>query len=227
LSGIFSVDHLFSAGDMNGWSFSVEKFSMNIVTNSIDEAFFDGKITVPMLDSALNYSALIGMDGDYSFTASTTSANNFSMWAANVSLAPNSTIIIRSVNGKFMPEALLHGQMTINASLNGSVKEKDKSKSVALADIKFQNLHLQTVRPYVQVGTFSFGSEKAQQAIAGFPLQIKEIGAEVNDNEAILKLRVVLNIADGGFGADGSFRIIAEKNSNKWKYKTVEVDREH
>ena len=224
ITGNFSANHLFESGDMNGWGFSVDKFSMHLEANSIKEASFSGRLEVPMLDSALNYSAIIGMDGDYSFIASTTKANKFGLWAADLTLAPNSSIIIKSVNGKFMPEAILHGELVINASLKGGGKEKDKTKGVSLADIKFQDLHLQTVSPYVKVGAFSFGSEKADQMMAGFPLQIKEIGAETSGNELALKLRIILNIADGGFGADGSFRIIAEQNQNKWRFKTVEVD---
>ncbi len=225
VTGNFSVNHLIDFGDMNGWGFTVEKFGMALEANSIKEASFSGKVTVPMLDSALNYAATIGMDGDYSFSASTSKANKFSLWAADLTLNPNSTIKIKKVNGKFLPEAILHGELVINASLNGSGSETDKSKSVSIADIKFQDLHLQTVKPYVQVGSFSFGSEQANQMMAGFPLQIKEIGVSLSGDELALKLRIVVNIADGGFGADGTFRIVAQQKQNdKWRFKGVEIE---
>jgi hypothetical protein len=232
-SGTIAADNLLTLdeGDMNGWGFSIDKFNLTIEANSLKEAGFSGELSVPLLDSVLLYTALIGMDGNYDFTATTTSKNSFNLWAADLDLYPNSTIEIKSENGNFLPKANLNGKLTINASLSGDGKETDNSKSVSLADITFENLQIQTVAPYIIAGTFSFGSEEASQTMAGFPVSIQNIGASINGDEAALNFDIIVNLVgedDGGFGATGGFVITGERQvingSSHWKYKSTDIN---
>ncbi len=232
-TGSFDINNILSLeeGDMSGWSFSVDKFHLAIEANCLKEAGFSGKLAVPVIDSALLYSAIIGMNGDYSFTATTTKKNSFNMWVADLDLYPNSTIEVKSENGNFKAKAILNGKMTINASITGNEgKETDKSKSISLADITFENFQIQTEVPYIKSGVFSFGSGQLQQAMAGFPISIQNITATLTDETGSLGMDITLGLTDsksGGFSATGGITIIGERkiinNRTYWKYKTTEI----
>jgi hypothetical protein len=230
-SGKLEADNLLtlSEGDMGGgWSFSVDKFSLSVKANSLEAAGFSGKVKVPELDSTLIYSAIISMDGDFTFSATTTKKNSFNMWVATLDLYPNSTIEVKSVDGKFLPKAILNGKLSVSASLEDKPdKESDQSKNVSLADIEFQGLQLQTVSPRVTCCAFSLGSEKAQQAMASFPIQIKSIGGSIADTKASLTIDMTLNLTSA-FSGEGGFTVIGEKSgsgdSATWKFKTIVVN---
>jgi len=147
-------------GSMSGWNFSIDRFDMTFEMSSITSSSFRGKMKIPMLDSLLLYRAVIGMDGNFSFTITTTTKQSFSLWAADLELT-NSQITIDYINKKFKPKAILNGKLNISADLSGSKKSNDGEKSLSLAEIKFENLELQTETPYIKGGYFSLGSEKA------------------------------------------------------------------
>jgi hypothetical protein len=217
-------------GDMNGWPFTVESIRVGIEANNLVEAGFGGRLYVPLLDSALLYDAVIGLNGDYSFSVTTTKKNCFNVWAADLELYPGSSIEIASKDGVFKPKAKLSGKLTINASLSKETKDNDKNKNISLADITFENLQLQTEKPYIVSGSFAFGSEKASQSMANFPVQITKLGATLSDERAALLIGVKLGVtseSEGGISVAGSANIIGERkivgNKTIWKYKTVEL----
>ncbi len=232
LSGFIGIDRLLDLqeGNMNGWDFSVERFEMALELNSLTGASFKGKLKIPMLDSALNYTACIGVDGNYLFSVTTRSRQSFNLWAADMTLDPNSTVVIEVKNGNFLPHARLNGTLTISASLNDNQKSNNSESNLSLAQIKFEGLELQTVSPYIKSGLFSLGSEKAQQKMANFPLQIDNLMVSFNENEAILGVDLRVNILgqnEGGIGAGGNIKIKSEhitaNNSDYWKFAGVEI----
>ncbi len=150
-SGVIRGENILTReeGNMNGWPFTVESIMVGIETNNLVEAGFKGRFFIPVLDSALLYEAMIGLNGDYKFAVTTTNKNSFNVWAAELELYPNSSIEISSVDGVFKPKAKLNGKLSINASLSKESKETDKNKSISLADITFENFQLQTDKPYI------------------------------------------------------------------------------
>lgn len=232
VTGIFGADGLLSIeeGDMNGWGFSVDRFDLSLEMNTLTSASFRGKLQIPMLDSALLYRAAIGVDGNYVFSVTTTQKQTFSLWAADMELDPNSSITIQVQDGKFKPYARLNGSLTVSADISGSKRETNKESNLLLVAIKFENLELQTEKPYIKGGYFSLGSDKARQSMANFPLQIDSLFVTFNDNAATLgaKIRVgLLGANEGGIAASGAIRINAEHvheaQRDYWKYKDLEI----
>ncbi len=232
VSGILGADGLLllNEGDMNGWSFSVDRFDLQLEMSSLASASFKGKLQIPMLDSVLLYRALIGVDGNYVFSVTTTQKQSFNLWAADMQLDPNSTITIEVSNGKFKPYARLNGSLTVNADISGSKRSENKESNLSLVAIKFENLELQTEKPNIKGGIFSLGSAKARQSMANFPLQIDSIFVAFNENAATLGVKIRLGLlseSEGGISAGGIIKVYAEHvyeaQRDFWKYKNLEI----
>jgi hypothetical protein len=214
-------------GSMNGWAFSMDYVYLDLKANQLVEAGFDGNILVPVADDKpFEYKATINPGGNYLFWVSPTEDMNFPLWGAgNVKIYEASYLDIKLIDGKFLPRAVLHGRMDISPTLGQG------GQGVSLADIKFENLELQTVKPYVKVGSFSFGSEALQQKMAGFPISIQDIGMRtVNDTQTGLDFSLKLNLVgenSGSFAADAGLTIVGEmsvqEGTHHWKFKRVEM----
>lgn len=231
LSGLFSGKNLIplNEGNMNGWAFSLDELAFELMANELKQASFDGQVLIPVSKETtpFDYSAFISGDNEYLFSVSTASDLEFDLWhAGNVQIYEGSSLEIRVADNKFLPKAVLHGNMNISAKLGSGAS----AKGVELANISFENLELQVVKPYLKVGTFSFGSELAQQKLAQFPISIQNIGMRsVSDTETALDFNLILNLTgeDNGLSADGGLSIIGvisnENGSQRWKPKGLEV----
>jgi hypothetical protein len=208
-------------GDMNGWAYSLDSVGVSIQANQLVEAGFKGDIVIPVADAQkpFHYKAIINTGGNYLFNVSTASDLSFPLWqAGKVEIYKASYLEVKVVDGQFLPKANLHGRMNIKAKLS------EGGKGVELADIKFENLQIQAVRPYIQVGVFSFGSESLEQKMAGFPVSISEIGARnVSEKELALDFRLKVNLVSA-FAADAGLSVIGAMNNEKqWRYKDIEI----
>ena len=230
VSGNFSANNLIplKSGDMNGWAFSVESLSMKVVANHIQEGKLKGSIVVPVSDeqTPFHYSASFSDNNQYLFVVSTAENMQFKLWqTSKVDIYKASRLEINVIDGKFMPKAVLHGQMSINASLS------ENGQGLTLADLKFENLEIQSVKPYIKIGNFSFGTEGLQQKMAGFPIGIKEVGMrQVSETQTGLDFSLLLNLTgenSGSFAADAGLTIVGgmevREGSQTWKFKEVEV----
>ncbi len=229
-SGLLKGTDLFTkeSGDMNGWAYSLDSLGMDIMANSLRSGGFKGSLVIPISGEAtpFSYSAIIQPGDQYVFNVSAPDSLEFPMFkTSKLEIYANSYVEVKVVDKKFLPKAVLHGNMNIQAKLGKG------DKGVELADIAFENLMVQSVAPYIEVGTFSFGSEATQQAMANFPVSINNIGLRnISDTEVGLDFDLLLNLtgADGGsFAADAGLTIIGElpleATIKEWKYKTVEV----
>lgn len=220
-SGLMTLDE----GDMNGWGFSVENFLIDIEANQLLAGQFSGQIRVPdfQMNEVFDYNAVIGLNGTYAFTAGITETMKLPMWAAQLTLKPNSKITIATREKKFVPALNLNGQLSINAAAD---KKDTTSAKLALAKMDFEGMKLQTEAPHFSVKQVSFGSE--QNKFSKFPVQIRDLGIKNEENKIGLELGMTVNFTkpkSGGFGGEGDFTIWAEKENNHWEYGGVEVDR--
>jgi hypothetical protein len=231
VSGLFSGTNLIplKEGNMNGWAFSLDSIAVELMANELQQAGFDGQILIPVSKETtpFNYTAFIA-NNDYVFTVAPAEDLEFDLWQAHVDIYEGSSLEIKIADRKFLPKAILHGRMNIQAKLG----DGDGGKGVELANITFQDLQLQAVKPYLKVGAFSFGSEAAQQKLAQFPISIQNIGMRpVSDTENALDFNLLLNLVgeeSGSFAADAGLSLIAsmgtsESGSTKWKPKSLEV----
>jgi hypothetical protein len=208
-------------GDMNGWAYSLDSIGVSIQANQLVEAGFKGDIVIPIADAQkpFHYKAIINTGGNYLFNVTTATDLTFPVWqASKVEIYKASYLEVNVVDGQFLPKANLHGQMNIQAKLS------DTGKGLELANIKFENLQIQSVRPYIQVGVFSFGSEALEQKMANFPVSISDISARnVSETELALDFSLKVNLASA-FAADAGLSMIGTMNNQKqWRYKDVEV----
>jgi hypothetical protein len=235
VSGLFEGKNLIplNNGDMSGWAFSLDSIAVSLMANQIQEAGLKGKIIVPLADeqTPFLYTAAMQANDQYFFNVVSTKDMKFNLWqTSKVEIYQASRIEIRIADGKFLPKAVLHGNMSIQAKLSDKAPS---GKGVELADISFENLEIQTVKPYIKVGNFSFGSEALQQKMAQFPISINNIGMRsLSDTETSLDFNLILNLTgnDAGanaFSADAGLSLVAEMyqkdGSQRWRAKRVDI----
>ncbi|NOS90698.1 MAG: hypothetical protein HOP30_02140 [Cyclobacteriaceae bacterium] len=230
VSGLFEGKNLIALdkGDMSGWAFSLDSLGIELQANQLVQAGFNGGIVIPISgeQKSFDYKAIINGDDNYLFNVVAKSDMSFPMFqAAKVDIYRGSSLEVRVLNGTFLPKANLHGRMNVKAKLS------DGGQGLELADIRFENLRIQSVKPFIQVGTFSFGSEALQQTMAGFPVSINKIGLRnITDKELGLEFNLKLNLVgekNGAFAADAGLTIVGnmgtESGIQNWRFKSIDV----
>lgn len=214
-SGRVFAENLIKAGDMNGWSFSLDRFSVGIVSNQVQQFELAGVLRVPAFkkegkDAEMGYRASRGTDGNYIFAVSLADELKLPLWAADVSLYRGSSVVVTEKNNKFYPSATLNGMLSIKALSKGPKAE--------MSGIRFENLVLSTEAPHFRPGTFGVGSAEQGAKASGFPLVIRNVGIKSNtaEQKVGLSLDVTINISgkaeDEGFS--GTAGLIVWGNMN-------------
>ncbi len=214
-------------GNMSGWGYSLDSIGINIIANQIQQAGFNGEIVIPIAkkDHPFAYQALINPGNEYLFNVEAAEGMQFDIFkTSKLEIYKSSYIEIKVANERFLPKMSLSGQMTIDAALS----KGESSKKVSLANIAFENLQLQTVKPYMQANAFSFGSEAAEQALASLPVSINSIGFKtISDNEIGLDFDLIVNLNES-FGGEAGLTLVGnlnrEQGIQKWKYKNILVN---
>lgn len=212
-------------GKLGDWPFSLDSLGVSVIANQLKGGGIKGKLLVPIFDpnDPLVYRALINTGGNYIFNVTTTGEKKIDLWSARVFLDPGSSVQIKVTEEKFYPKAVLHGKLSISAGTDADV---------SLADIAFQNLEVQTIKPYLKVGAFALSSEKLQQKMSNFPVTLNQVGGVTKDNDFGILLDIAVNLMgedDGGFAADGNFTVWGTQKEGSdakinWKFKTVELN---
>jgi hypothetical protein len=211
-----------SEGDMSGWGFSLERINIEIEASRLVAGGFSGQILVPQFtDSPLKYDALIGLNNTYSFAVAITDSLKMSLWAANLTIEPNSSLNIKVENNQFVPSLLLNGTMSLRAPFEPG---GDSSKGLTIAEVAFQGMKISPIAPYLTVDHISYGSN--QNLFAGFPVSVYDIGV-TNESERIgLKFGLNVNFVESssdGFGGKGFFTVWGKQETGSWSYDKLEV----
>jgi hypothetical protein len=232
-------------GDMNGWDYSLTRLSIKIFKNTFNEADFEGKIKIPVTDGeqVFSYNAIIQPGGNYYFSVEMEDNINFPLWGGSEGeLYADSELNIIVNEGKFIPEAILSGNLNISASIGSNQGENDDpggANSLELASINFQRLHVSSREPYLFLdpanGAFNVGSTGLSQKLAKLPVTISHVGL-VTDNTAgqnhtgvefTLRINLTGNMANSnsniGFGANTTAIIWGEKPERRWQYYRCEL----
>ncbi len=246
VSGMFGVTPLFNReeGTMDGWPFSVDSIGVIIVKNQLRGGAFKGEVNIPMFDkdTPCKYRALVaqGTNGGTDFIFNIQPGRNLKadVLAADVEIYKTSTLTIAVIDGKFKPEALLHG--------HADIKGGDKLNIKAL---KFTNLHIISEAPYIKGGTWALtttngkadtktGKDDGQNDIGKFPIVINRIS--FTHSQSMLRLGVeatlnLMNSSDKGFAATASVQVNGELvvteervgeemvRNQDWKFKGIQV----
>ncbi|MDR1552027.1 MAG: hypothetical protein LBS69_01005, partial [Prevotellaceae bacterium] len=215
ISGSFAGENILpiDRGSAGGWRFSVNRFSLDIETNQLTGARFSGAIGLPVSEiSTLNYEAFISPGNEYQLKVSSVNDFNFDIWKAKATINANSYIQLKVIDGKFRPEAILNGSLSV--SVNSLAK---------IDDIRFTEMHLQTVAPYFSVK--SLGCE-GDVSLKGFPLSVSKIALTTVNKEARLGFDAKLSLAGDktSIAAKTRLEIVSSvEESGKWKYQKLDV----
>lgn len=225
ISGMFEVRDVlsFDDGTAGGWPFSVESFSIELMANHLNGAGFGGKIGLPVAEnSPLNYDAYISPDNEYMLRVSKEDTMKFSIWNAEAKLLPNSYVELKVKEGRFCPEAMLSGSMSIKASA-----ESDSTNTIAeLPGVKFQRMHLKTEVPYFTVDYLGYDGTFG---LKGFPLSVSRIALQTRGREAALGFDAKLNLGEKPFSVTAGTRLEVigsmkqESGLQSWKYKRTDI----
>lgn len=226
ISGVFEAEHIlsFDNGNAGGWPFSVERFSISLIANNLNGAGFGGQIGLPVArKSPLLYDAYISPDNEYLLKVSKADTMNFSIWAAQAQLLPNSYVELKVKDGRFRPEAMLSGSMTIKAGMGADGGGKTLAE---LKGIKFREMHLKTEAPYFMVEYLGYDGDFS---LKGFPLSVGRIALQTRGSEAALGFDAKLALGGAPFdmGADTRLEIVGRMEQDRglqsWKYKRTDV----
>lgn len=140
VSGIFTANNIMDLGEgsANGWSFSVSSINLGFRANSLVSGGFGGAIVLPMSDpqkrckegagSELDYNATINpIDHEYILRADVNKDLCFNVFKATANIEKGSYIELKVKDGKFLPRALLNGNLTIAVGLS-EPSEADTNK---------------------------------------------------------------------------------------------------
>ncbi|NDW09743.1 hypothetical protein, partial [Dysgonomonas sp. 520] len=232
ITGNFGTENLlsFNEGNASGWAFSVDYFSLRLMANTLEEARFSGILGLPVSEvSQLAYDGYISADDKYVMRVSPVDKVSFDLFQGKAELDPNSYVEFKVADGKFRPEAMLHGRMGIEIAVNQGKNATDSLGSgkqlMAFQGIEFRSLHLKTEAPYFSAEYFGY---KGDAKLMNFPVSIKEIALTSRGNRAALGIDLDITLMDGTFKGGTKVEIIGSMDEGKlhrWKYEKTEVNR--
>ncbi|MBC9932772.1 hypothetical protein [Chitinophaga qingshengii] len=221
LTGHLFAGNILPDGSASGWRFTVDRFTLDLEANHLTGASFDGTISLPVAKDPLAYTALITADNEYMLKVGTLNKLSFNIWKAKAELLPNSWVQLRVADGRFLPEAMLNGQLEISAS---NKQSNDDRSLVNFKGIQFRNLHLQTTAPVITAEYFGY---KDDGKVAGFPVAINEIAVSLSERQAALILGVKLNLMEGKFGGATRIQLIGqmseEDGAQRWHFDRLSL----
>ena len=117
ITGLFSADSILSLdkGSADGWRFSVDHFGLNLMAGELVAAEFTGRLGLPFKgkNTTLGYEGYLQPNNEYTMRVKNEDALDFSIFKAKAHLEKNSSVTLRLVENRFIPEAILHGYMTL------------------------------------------------------------------------------------------------------------------
>lgn len=169
-----------SNGIIGDWAFSLDTLNIEVVSNSFRQGNFTGEIKTPLTPVNFKYNSVLSQSQDnglnYSFIVLPKDTIAVPIWQADMTLLPTSRFTINvdfdaESGKKFVPELVL----------NGSIDVVGKVGEIPLrfAGVKFQELKLNTMEPYLTCQNFTFSSP--QKMMAGFPVSVSNIALTSQD----------------------------------------------
>jgi hypothetical protein len=212
LTGLISGTNVLETGSASGWDFSIEKFEIELQSNSLRRAGFNGAIAIPVskkqnaTDSVkkygLAYRAVFLSSSDYLMNVSLKDSVSFDLWKAKAKILNGSYIELVNKNEEFKPKAVLTGELNLNIA-----------GAMSLSGIAFQELTIQTEEPYLSIKGGGFKLENKARSVANFPITVKTIELRVVGNEAMIAFDTIsINLMEGKISAKGSVAITGEFN---------------
>ncbi|MBN8838109.1 MAG: hypothetical protein J0I09_12670 [Sphingobacteriia bacterium] len=180
-------------GRAGTWGFSVDEIGVYVKYSELNGGSLAGKLVLPIQSKSgkdgLSYFGKITKDGEYEITVGSLNDIKASFWKAKLQLDKSSSVSLIVQNGQFLPKVNLSGKISFNMDGNkdeavdeDSDNPKKKKKAFSCDGIVFEELQLQTVKPYFQVK--SMGVE-GKLHIASFEAEYSvTVGTETKYDES-------------------------------------------
>lgn len=241
ITGMFSGKNIlpFDKGSASGWNFSVDSLGLELKANHFISADFKGGLGLPFHtpnrrnstnktdsigknSSRLAYIGNINSEGRYYLQIENLDSLDFSLFHAKATLLENSYVAMTVEDGKFRPEAMLHGRLSIT-------KSKDDGNACALSvpTLEFRSLHIQTVAPYISVDSVTYSGGVS---LGKFPISLSNIRIDAPNDEAVLSADISANIGDSIFAAKSNIGVKARlqqdegSDRKKWRYDGLVIN---
>lgn len=219
ISGLFVADSILplDKGNADGWRFSVDHFGLNLIANELVSAEFSGKLGLPFKgeNTTVGYEGYLQPDNEYTFRVKNEELLDFSIFNAKAHLDKNSNITLRLEKDHFVPEAVLHGYMTLGK------REDDSELQTKFDKIIFRNFRLTTVAPYISAEYFGY---EGDAKLGNFPLSINKIILN-NSNTHNVKLTIEagINLGQNLFSGATELSLLCQYEQNTWTFDKLEV----
>lgn len=222
LTGSFFGNNILPDGIASGWTFTVERFNIDLEANHLVGAGFNGMVGLPVAKDRLGYTAIITADNEYILKLNTIDTLRFNVWKARAELEPNSWVQMKLSGSKFEPEAMLHGRLIISAT----TKEDDSGNPVVtFKGIVFKDLHLQTKAPYLTTSYFGY---KDENKVSNFPVSFREIALRAMNGEASLTFDLSINLMKEAFAGETKVILVGKFDESKgiqtWKFDKLKLE---
>lgn len=240
VTGSVYVENIITDGDMQGWGYTLDKLSLEMIANSVAGFSLEGLLAIPVVKGPdgetthFRYVAHRGAQGNYVFSVGVHDALKLDLWAADVKLHQGSSVSVKEKNDIFYPSAHLNGELTIN--LLG------KGPKASFNSIRFEAMVIDSEAPYFKPGTFGLGREGRQGSISKYPVVFDNITLKSEDRRAGIAFDLAVNISgkpeEGAFSAKGGLVIwgvqddepikdasgqVISLDRYSWRYDNVEL----
>lgn len=216
ITGAFAADRILPIedGNANGWHFSVDHFGLNLLANELVSADFQGRLQLPFKgkNTQLSYEGQLLPNNEYAMHVKTEEALDFSLFNARAYLDKNSYVSLRLIGEEFIPEATLHGYMTLAG---------DSTSSPKLERLLFRNLKLRTRSPYLTADYFGYEGEAK---LGNFPLSIHKLALEGRSGDRVrLSIGAGINLGEKLFSGETEIGLLARYEDRIWVFDKLEV----
>lgn len=237
ITGLFAMTNLLALdeGNIGGWAFSIDSFKLSLLTNTIVSAGMNGKINMPVMDSTdyMVYNAVIDYKGDFIFSTSMPESFNANVFAATMTIYETSVLTIQEINDQFSVNAVLHGEISVNAPVGKNASDTASKKGFVISGLKFENMVVSSTNPYFKPGIWSL-AEAGVNSLKGFSLSLSDVkGFEENNDVGLLfTASVGLSGSESEYSASTTLKIIGTRYTqtvdgdlvkHRLKYKKTEL----
>ena len=227
-------------GNLNGWAFSIDELSVNVIANQFHSVKFSGSINIPLFkgeDSGnddeitaadcFGYQAEIRSGNEYHFTVSPNSNKRIPLFLATATLKNNTVITIQKSEDEFIAQAKLYGSLTIGGSNAPGIK----TPTITFENLLFRNKASYFPEPASSIWgtTVSVGAN-----FKNFGFSISNIGMqsipEGTPEDVGLNLDIMLNLTPAnktGISACAGLLLVGrmemQNERQKWVYDHLKV----
>src|SRR5690606_20651127 len=200
-TGEVYAENAWTDGDLNGWTYSLDRAAIRLTANQVTGFSLEGKLTIPVIKgrdgerTAFHYLAEMGAEGNYLFSVDVDDELKLDLWMADIKLTKGSRVVVAEKDNRFYPSAHLNGELTIRLT--------DKGPKTSFNSVRFEGMVISSEAPHFQPGTFGFGREDHHSSLAKYPIVFDNITLKSDDRRVGLAFDVMVNL--GGKPEEESF----------------------